>query len=95
MAVENELKSAGNSSKKRSFGGGDGPGRGGAPNAKRQKKDAKYGHGGKKRHSKSGDAISSGDLSGFNAKKMKSGGGGKPIKSRLGKSRRKALAGKR
>ncbi|KAM7197348.1 Eukaryotic rRNA processing protein EBP2 domain containing protein [Naviculisporaceae sp. PSN 640] len=95
VAVENELKSAGNS-KKRSFGGSEG-GRSG-PNAKRQKKDAKYGHGGKKKYSKSGDAMSSGDLSGFNAKKMKSGGGGgggKPVKSRLGKSRRKALAGKR
>lgn len=94
VAVENELKSAGNS-KKRSFGGPEG-GRSG-PNAKRQKKDAKYGHGGKKKYSKSGDAISSGDLSGFNAKKMKSGGGGggKPVKSRLGKSRRKAMAGKR
>lgn len=51
---------------------------------KRQKRDEKFGFGGKKRFAKSGDAISSGDLSGFSAKKKKSmvssrggnGGGG-------------------
>ncbi|PTB63593.1 Ebp2-domain-containing protein [Trichoderma citrinoviride] len=59
-----------------------------APNAKRQKKNEKYGFGGKKRHAKSGDAMSSGDLSRFNVKKMK----GKA--SRPGKSRRKAAASK-
>lgn len=59
-----------------------------APNAKRQKKNEKYGFGGKKRHAKSGDALSSGDLSRFNVKKMK----GKT--SRPGKSRRKAAASK-
>ncbi|KAL7806063.1 eukaryotic rRNA processing protein EBP2 domain-containing protein [Trichoderma aethiopicum] len=59
-----------------------------APNAKRQKKNEKYGFGGKKRHAKSGDALSSGDLSRFNVKKMK----GKA--SRPGKSRRKAAASK-
>ncbi|OTB06174.1 hypothetical protein M426DRAFT_319242 [Hypoxylon sp. CI-4A] len=74
-------------------------------NNKRQKKDDKYGFGGKKRHAKSGDAVSSGDLSGFDARRMKAGitGGGKPqgtkgrpFKSpRLGKSRRGAGAGKR
>ncbi|KAH0493711.1 hypothetical protein TgHK011_000365 [Trichoderma gracile] len=58
------------------------------PNAKRQKKNEKYGFGGKKRHAKSGDAVSSGDLSRFNVKKMK----GKA--SRPGKSRRKAAASK-
>ncbi|OTB18084.1 hypothetical protein K445DRAFT_314897 [Daldinia sp. EC12] len=60
--------------------------------AKRQKKNEKYGFGGKKRHAKSGDAVSSGDLSSFNARKMKAGGarGGKPVKPRLGKSRRNA-----
>lgn len=65
--------------------------------AKRAKKDAKYGHGGKKRFSKSGDAISSGDMSEFSQKKnnaqfgaRKAGGkkGGKP--SRPGKSKRAA-----
>lgn len=69
-----------------------------APNAKRQKKNEKYGFGGKKRHAKSGDAASSGDLSGFDARRMKAGikGKGKPVKSaRLGKSRRKAGAAKR
>lgn len=101
VAVDNELRSAGNggNSKKRSAGGDSR----GAPNAKRQKKDAKYGFGGKKRFAKSGDAMSSGDLSGFSAKRMKqgggAGGGGGPKKGgkapRLGKARRKAMAGKR
>jgi rRNA-processing protein EBP2 len=50
---------------------------------KRQKKDAKYGFGGKKRFAKSGDAMSSGDLRGFSSKKMKTG-----AKQRPGKSRR-------
>lgn len=83
----------------------------GGPNAKRQKKNDKYGFGGKKRHAKSGDAMSSGDLSGFNAKKMKSSGGkptrGRPgqagqgfranrgAATRPGKDRRKAAAGRR
>ncbi|UKZ94196.1 uncharacterized protein TrAFT101_009074 [Trichoderma asperellum] len=57
-----------------------------APNAKRQKKNEKYGFGGKKRHAKSGDAVSSGDLSRFNVKRMKSKA------ARPGKSRRKAAA---
>ncbi|KAL7922059.1 eukaryotic rRNA processing [Trichoderma austrokoningii] len=57
-----------------------------APNAKRQKKNEKYGFGGKKRHGKSGDAVSSGDLSRFNVKRMKSKA------SRPGKNRRKAAA---
>ncbi|KAI0490668.1 eukaryotic rRNA processing protein EBP2-domain-containing protein [Xylaria cf. heliscus] len=64
--------------------------------AKRQKKNEKFGFGGKKKHSKSGDATSSGDLSGFNVKRMKGGPKGKtPKTARLGKSRRKAGAGKR
>ena len=50
---------------------------------KRQKKDEKFGFGGKKRFSKSNDAKSSADASGYSAKKMK--GGGKP---RPGKSKR-------
>ena len=99
MAVDNELKSGGNS-KKRSA-GDHGP-----AGAKRQKKDTKYGFGGKKRFGKSGDSMSSGDLSSFNAKRMKSGAGdrGGPggggarkggSKPRLGKSRRQAQAGRR
>ncbi|KAM3516008.1 hypothetical protein MY11210_000290 [Beauveria gryllotalpidicola] len=63
------------------------------PNAKRQKKNEKFGFGGKKKHSKSGDAMSSGDISGFNAKKMKAGSKNKKT-SRPGKSRRKAMSGK-
>lgn len=49
---------------------------------KRAKKDAKFGHGGKKRFAKSGDAISSGDLTGFSSKKMKSHGKQRPGKAR-------------
>jgi rRNA-processing protein EBP2 len=45
--------------------------RGDGANTKRQKRDQKYGHGGKKRFAKSGDAVSSGDMRGFSASKMK------------------------
>ncbi|KAK0614302.1 eukaryotic rRNA processing protein EBP2-domain-containing protein [Immersiella caudata] len=87
VAVENELKSG--NSKKRSFSAGEH-----APNAKRQKKDSKYGFGGKKKHLKSNDANSSADIGGFSAKRMKTGGGAGPKKAfkapRLGKARRKA-----
>ncbi|KAK6508253.1 rRNA-processing protein and EBNA1-binding protein ebp2 [Arthrobotrys conoides] len=61
------------------------------PNAKRQKKNEKFGYGGKKKFSKSGDAVSSGDLTGFNSKGMKknSFGSGKKVKApRPGKSKR-------
>ncbi|GME37848.1 rrna processing protein [Neofusicoccum parvum] len=61
-------------------------GRGGAPNPKRAKKDAKYGFGGKKRFAKSNDANSSADMKGFSVKKMKAGG----AKQRPGKARRNA-----
>ncbi|RKF77607.1 rRNA-processing protein EBP2 [Golovinomyces cichoracearum] len=50
---------------------------------RRQKKDEKFGFGGKKKFKKSGDAVSSGDLRGFSSKKMKGG-----TKFRPGKSRR-------
>lgn len=59
--------------------------RGQGTNPKRQKRNEKFGFGGKKRHSKSGDALSTADMRGFSAKKMK----GKPSK-RPGKSRRAA-----
>ncbi|KAL9101151.1 MAG: hypothetical protein Q9163_003553 [Psora crenata] len=55
-----------------------------APN-KRRKRDEKFGYGGKKRFSKSGDALSSGDMTGYSARKMK---GSKGSAKRLGKSRR-------
>jgi rRNA-processing protein EBP2 len=58
--------------------------RGGGPVVKRQRKDQKYGFGGKKRFSKSGDALSSGDMREFSASRMK----GKA--KRPGKSRRAA-----
>lgn len=54
----------------------------GASNVKRHKKDQKFGFGGKKRHAKSGDAASSGDLRNFSAKKMKAGGSKRPGKSK-------------
>ncbi|KAH0844458.1 hypothetical protein AYO21_00929 [Fonsecaea monophora] len=62
---------------------------GSGPNPKRQKRDQKYGFGGKKRHAKSGDAISSGDMRGFSAARMK-GKGGKGKAKRPGKSKRLA-----
>lgn len=60
----------------------------GAPRDKRQKKDVKFGFGGKKRFAKSGDAISTGDLRGFSSKKMK---GARVAPQRLGKGRRAKL----
>lgn len=105
MAVDNELGSSSfknnKGSKKRSAGDAHGP-----ANPKRQKKDQKYGFGGKKRFSKSNDAHSSGDVSSFSAKRMKKGGGagdgkkfsqtkGPGAKARPGKDRRKAAAGRR
>jgi rRNA-processing protein EBP2 len=65
--------------------GGDG-----GPNRKRQKKDAKFGFGGKKKFAKSNDARSSGEMTGYSAKRMKGGAGGKGAK-RPGKSRRAKL----
>lgn len=64
-------------------------------NPKRLKKDAKFGFGGKKRHAKSGDAISSGDMSGFSVARMKGkkGAGGGGAAKRPGKSRRAAKRG--
>ena len=57
----------------------------GAIQDKRQRKDAKFGFGGRKRFAKSGDAVSTGDIQGFSSKKMK---GIKKGQQRLGKSRR-------
>lgn len=54
--------------------------------AKRQAKDAKYGHGGKKRFKNSNDAESTADMSGFSSKKMKASSRGKV--NRPGKSKR-------
>ena len=53
---------------------------------KRQKKDQKFGFGGKKRFSKSNDATSTSDMRGFSAKKMKG------QKQRPGKARRAKMA---
>ncbi|KAK1997055.1 Ebp2-domain-containing protein [Colletotrichum falcatum] len=92
VGVDNEIKSHTNSSGRRD-GKRDGGRSGSGVNAKRVKKNEKYGFGGKKRHSKSGDAISSGDLSAFNPKRMKGGIGKKP-QQRPGKNRRKAMSNK-
>ena len=74
------------------------------PASKRQKKDQKFGFGGKKRFTKSGDAASTADMRGFSASRMKGGrsgasrgrggggGGGGRSTKRLGKSRRAAAA---
>lgn len=51
------------------------------PNSKRLSKDSKYGFGGKKRGTRTNDAESSADISGFSSKKMKG-------KARPGKSKR-------
>lgn len=59
----------------------------GGPN-KRRKKDEKFGFGGKKRFGKSGDAVSSGDMKGYSAKRMK---GGKGVQ-RPGKSKRAKMS---
>lgn len=73
-------------SRKRTRSGGEG-----GPSTKRQKKDQKYGFGGKKRFSKSGDAVSSGDLRSFSVKKMKMKAGSKKLgPKRPGKSKRVA-----
>ncbi|QPC64587.1 hypothetical protein HYE67_006818 [Fusarium culmorum] len=84
VGVEKEMKSHNPRS-----GAGRGAGAGAGGNHKRAKKNEKYGFGGKKRHGKSGDAMSSGDLSGFDAKKMKAGG--RVSKPRPGKARRKTM----
>jgi rRNA-processing protein EBP2 len=55
---------------------------------KRSKKDEKYGFGGKKRHAKSNDAHTTGDLAGFSSRKMKGQSRPGAAKSRPGKARR-------
>ena len=65
--------------------GANGPGA--RSTSKRQKKDERFGFGGKKRHAKSNDAQSAGDVRGYSVKKMKAGGA-KGGKSRPGKSKR-------
>lgn len=88
VGVDKELAKGGN----HRDAGRSGPGRGNNNN-KRMKKDSKFGFGGKKRHAKSGDAMSSSDLSGFDAKKMKAGGRVNKT-TRPGKARRKAMSGR-
>jgi rRNA-processing protein EBP2 len=66
----------------------NGPGMEAGSKFKRQKRDQKFGFGGKKRFAKSGDAASTADMRDFSAKTMKAGGAG--VKKRLGKGRRAA-----
>ena len=54
------------------------------PSQKRQRKDQKYGFGGKKRHAKSGDAISSADMRSFPGRRMKHDSGGASRNSNRG-----------
>ncbi|KAF2646082.1 Ebp2-domain-containing protein [Massarina eburnea CBS 473.64] len=79
--VELDKTDAKPSTDRRRSGGGGGDGKGN----KRQKKNEKYGFGGKKRHAKSNDAVSSADGSGFSHKKMKAKTG---AAARPGKNRR-------
>ncbi|KAI9718412.1 MAG: hypothetical protein M1812_004133 [Candelaria pacifica] len=81
-ANESEKKRSSSRRREREGQGGDRTGN------KRQKRDSKFGYGGKKRNAKSGDAASSGDLTGFSSKKMK---GQRKGPQRLGKSRRSKL----
>ena len=70
--------------------------RGNGPDSKRQKRDQKFGFGGKKRFAKSGDAASTADMRGFSAGRMKGrlgkpgGRGGGKGAQRPGKNRRAA-----
>lgn len=63
-------------------------GRDAGPNRKRQKKDERFGFGGKKRFAKSNDAKSAGDARGYSVKRMK----GKTGKQRPGKSKRARMS---
>ncbi|EHA56630.1 rRNA processing protein Ebp2 [Pyricularia oryzae 70-15] len=92
VGVENELKKPSGGKRNSAFGDRNRD----EPNRKRQKKNDKYGFGGKKKYSKSGDAMSSGDLSGFSVGRMKGKGGKGPRSApRPGKSKRVAMASKR
>ena len=94
VAVDKELAAP---SKRPADRGARGGGKPGQVNAKRQQKNDKYGFGGKKKNSKSGDAISSSNFDGFNAKRGGTGGGsgGGFKKQRPGKARRQASSGRR
>ncbi|CAK4034332.1 related to rRNA processing (Ebp2) [Lecanosticta acicola] len=80
VALEDAAVTAKSDRAARKAGGAEGP------NRKRQKKDEKFGFGGKKRFAKSNDAKSTGDMRGFSTKRMKAGS--KPGKQRPGKSKR-------
>lgn len=80
VAIEDAAESERKDKAARRAGGGAGK-----PNTKRQKRDEKFGFGGKKRFGKSNDARSTSDMSGFSGRKMK---GQKKGPQRPGKSRR-------
>ena len=88
VAIENAARdnkrssSRGRSDRRGDSGSGGREHRSSGPNQKRQRKDQKYGFGGKKRHAKSGDAFSSADMRSFPGRRMKyddggAGGGGR------------------
>lgn len=83
VALEDQTVTAKKDRAERRDKSGSGAGRG--ANHKREKRDEKYGFGGKKRFGKSNDATSSADVSKFSVRKMKGGKKGAP---RPGKSRR-------
>jgi rRNA-processing protein EBP2 len=85
VAVEDEIKGSKKDKRDGDRSGKRGDKRGGEN--KRQKRDSKFGFGGKKRFGKSNDATSSGDLTGVSAKRMKSKFGSKKT-ARPGKSKR-------
>ncbi|KAI5275888.1 Ebp2-domain-containing protein [Aureobasidium subglaciale] len=85
VALEDAAETEKKDKAARKSGGASSASRDGKGGFKRVKRDEKYGFGGKKRFSKSNDAKSSGDMTGYSAKRMK---GGKKGASRPGKSRR-------
>lgn len=77
VGLENAVEAAARERTERRAGKGA-RGKDGEPNHKRQKKNEKFGFGGKKRHGKSNDATSTGDVRGFRGKGGSGGGGGAP-----------------
>ncbi|KAI9859319.1 MAG: rRNA-processing protein and EBNA1-binding protein ebp2 [Vezdaea acicularis] len=90
VGLEEEVGSRARKGARAEFGGSKEGRQGGAKRQKmgREGKDRKFGFGGKKRFAKSGDAVSTADMTGFSAKKMKGG------TKRVGKSRRNAGGGR-
>jgi rRNA-processing protein EBP2 len=82
IALDNEIKDDSRTVRKSKGGDRNGD----STNPKRQKRNEKFGFGGKKRHAKSNDAASTSDMRDYSVKKMKGKDGGG--KKRPGKSKR-------